>query len=98
LRSLHPSAAVLGYPRDIAWQTLRVQESFSRGWYAGPIGWVTRDRAEFAVAIRSALLTEAQRNNPSRRDLPKILVYPRNQKLNHRHNAILCLMFLAYDT
>ncbi len=31
-------------------------EPFSRGWYAAPVGWVSRDAAEFAVAIRSALV------------------------------------------
>ena len=32
-------------------------EPFNRGWYAGPIGWLGKDRAEFAVGIRSALVT-----------------------------------------
>lgn len=56
LRSLHPSAAVLGYPRPQAWKTLRAVEQFERGWYAGPVGWIGRGAAEFAVAIRSALV------------------------------------------
>ena len=55
LQALHPTAAVLGYPRQQAWELLQAFETIHRGWYAGPIGWVARDRAEFAVAIRSAL-------------------------------------------
>ena len=33
-------------------------EPFDRGWYAGPVGWISRDAAEFVVAIRSALAKE----------------------------------------
>ena len=55
LQALHPTAAVLGYPRPQAWERLRQVESLQRGWYAGPIGWIGRDQAEFCVAIRSAL-------------------------------------------
>jgi menaquinone-specific isochorismate synthase len=58
LRALHPSAAVLGYPRPEARRRLAAYEPFSRGWYAGPVGWIGRDAAEFAVAIRSALLRD----------------------------------------
>jgi len=54
LQSLHPSAAVLGFPRPAARQALKAYETFSRGWYAGPVGWISRDAAEFAVGIRSA--------------------------------------------
>ena len=32
-------------------------ESFDRGWYAGPIGWLdARGDGEFAVGLRSALV------------------------------------------
>lgn len=33
------------------------REPFDRGYYAGPFGWIGGGGAEFAVAIRSALLT-----------------------------------------
>jgi menaquinone-specific isochorismate synthase len=56
LRALHPSAAVLGYPRDLARSWLQAHESLERGWYAGPVGRMGRDSSEFAVAIRSALV------------------------------------------
>mgnify|MGYP001980438675 CR=1 FL=1 len=30
-------------------------EGFDRGWYAGPVGWISEGAAEFSVAIRSGL-------------------------------------------
>lgn len=56
LQRLHPTPAVGGAPRDRALERIREAEPFDRGWYAGPIGWMGPDRAEFAVAIRSALV------------------------------------------
>lgn len=56
VRALHPSAAVLGYPRDKAWQWLSTYEDHARGWYAGPVGWLDRNHAQFAVAIRCVLV------------------------------------------
>jgi menaquinone-specific isochorismate synthase len=57
LAHLHPTPAVGGLPRHIALASLRDLEYTSRGWYAAPLGWISRDRAEIAVAIRSALLS-----------------------------------------
>lgn len=56
LRALHPTPAVGGYPADLALNTIKHLEPFERGWYAGPVGWVGTDSAEFAVAIRSGLV------------------------------------------
>lgn len=56
LRGLHPTPAVGGVPRGEAIARIRRLEPFDRGWYTGPIGWIARDGAEFAVAIRSALV------------------------------------------
>ncbi|MBO6575356.1 MAG: isochorismate synthase [Rhodothermales bacterium] len=56
LRHLHPTPAVGGYPAPAAIRVIRRMEAFDRGWYAGPIGWVGRDEAEFAVALRCALV------------------------------------------
>jgi len=53
LQRLHPTPAVGGFPRAAAIGDIREVERFDRGWYAGPVGWIGRDRAEFAVAIRS---------------------------------------------
>jgi len=56
LYALHPTPAVGGFPKDGAVQEIEKLEHFDRGWYAGPIGWIGRDTAEFAVAIRSGLV------------------------------------------
>jgi isochorismate synthase len=54
---LHPTPAVGGEPREAALAFIRDNELLDRGWYAAPIGWFQRDRGEFAVALRSALIT-----------------------------------------
>jgi isochorismate synthase len=54
---LHPTPAVGGAPRDDALRFIRDREQMDRGWYAAPIGWVQRARGEFAVALRSALVS-----------------------------------------
>ena len=54
---LHPTPAVGGFPSAPALALIRRLETFDRGWYAGPVGWVGLDGAgEFSVAIRAALL------------------------------------------
>jgi menaquinone-specific isochorismate synthase len=54
VRALHPTPAVAGAPYADAVAALREFEPFDRGLYAGPVGIVSRDGSEFAVAIRSA--------------------------------------------
>lgn len=57
LAALHPTPAVGGLPREAALRFLSASESVERGWYAGPVGWVTTGGdAQIAVGIRSALL------------------------------------------
>ncbi|MFT4039879.1 MAG: isochorismate synthase [Thermomicrobiales bacterium] len=52
---LHPTPAVGGFPTAPALELITELESFDRGWYAGPVGWVDLNGAgEFSVAIRSA--------------------------------------------
>ncbi|HLR32116.1 MAG TPA: chorismate-binding protein, partial [Fodinibius sp.] len=59
IEQLHPTPAVGGYPRKDAMEYIRELEDFERGWYAGPVGWMTPSGSgEFAVAIRSGLLSE----------------------------------------
>ena len=54
---LHPTPAVGGSPRDAAIAAIARLESFARGLYAGPQGWVDhRGGGEFFVGIRSALV------------------------------------------
>ncbi len=57
IERLHPTAATAGLPREASLALIREHEPFSRGWYAGPIGWIDAEGGgEFAVALRSALL------------------------------------------
>lgn len=58
LDALHPTPAVGGVPTGEALAAIRTQEPFDRGWYAGPVGWIGADAAEFAVAIRSGLVQD----------------------------------------
>ncbi len=58
LQALHPSPAVGGYPTGRAVDAILAHEPFDRGWYAGPVGWIGPDAAEFAVGIRSGLVDE----------------------------------------
>jgi menaquinone-specific isochorismate synthase len=56
LEALHPTPAVGGYPKEEASMEIMALEGFDRGWYAGPVGWVGSEGAEFAVGIRSGLV------------------------------------------
>ncbi len=54
---LHPTPAVAGVAPDAACAEIRHYESFERGLYAAPLGWVDADgNSEFIVGIRSALI------------------------------------------
>lgn len=56
LRALHPTPAVCGFPRDRALALLAEAEPFSRGWYAGPVGWFDGEGdGVFVPALRSAV-------------------------------------------
>lgn len=57
MRRLHPTPAVGGMPPQLSRELIRRLEPFGRGWFGAPIGWMTRDAAEFAVGIRSALVS-----------------------------------------
>jgi len=59
LEVLHPTPAVGGVPTEAALDAIRTQEPFDRGWYAGPVGWIGADAAEFAVGIRAGLVHES---------------------------------------
>jgi len=57
LNSLHPTPAVGGHPCRSSLPIISELEHFDRGWYGGPVGWIAGDSAEFAVAIRSGLIS-----------------------------------------
>ncbi|HEX2100344.1 MAG TPA: isochorismate synthase, partial [Candidatus Synoicihabitans sp.] len=57
LARLHPTPAVGGTPREAAVAAIQQLEGFSRGLYAGALGWINaRGGGEFFVGIRSALV------------------------------------------
>ncbi|MCF7797069.1 MAG: isochorismate synthase [Lentisphaeria bacterium] len=60
LTTLHPTPALGGFPRSKALEAIRHYEDFSRGWFGGPVGWIRGNDAEFAVGIRSALITDVR--------------------------------------
>jgi menaquinone-specific isochorismate synthase len=58
---LHPTPAVAGVPAAIACNFIRQHETFERGLYAAPLGWVdSQGNSEFIVGIRSALISQNQ--------------------------------------
>jgi menaquinone-specific isochorismate synthase len=59
LKSLHPSAAVCGTPRNIAFDVIDEIEGMNRGRYAGPVGWIdARGDGELGIALRSGQVTK----------------------------------------
>jgi len=56
VKALHPTPAVGGVPTQAALDLIRSFEAFDRGWYAAPVGIISRDHVDLSVAIRSGLL------------------------------------------
>ncbi len=53
LKNLHPSAAVCGTPRNIAFDVIDEIEGMDRGRYAGPVGWIDASGdGELGIALR----------------------------------------------
>jgi menaquinone-specific isochorismate synthase len=58
LKSLHPSAAVCGTPRNIAFDVIDEIEGMNRGRYAGPVGWIDASGdGELGIALRTGQIT-----------------------------------------
>lgn len=56
-RRLHPTPAVAGTPSDAAVRHIAEAEGFSRGWYAGAVGWFdAAGDGELRVALRCGLI------------------------------------------
>lgn len=58
LFKLHPTPAVGGSPKLPALQFIQDNEPYDRGWYAGAVGYLSEQKSDFSVAIRSALLDQ----------------------------------------
>ena len=82
--ALHPTPAVCGRPRPAALAALTAAEPFDRGFYAGPFGWISGNAAEFAVAIRSALVHSPQ---PSQLVQQQSLL-PTDARPSQQHDAL----------
>lgn len=57
LNTLHPTPAISGFPQQVAADLLQKIESFDRGWYASPIGYVSEKETRIYIAIRSAFVS-----------------------------------------
>ena len=55
---IHPTPAVSGYPKKNIKFLIKRYETYFRGFYAGPVGWIGKDSSEFVVGIRSALINK----------------------------------------
>lgn len=61
LQSLHPSAAVCGTPRNVAFDIISEIEGMSRGRYAGPVGWIDAGGdGELGIALRAGQVKERE--------------------------------------
>lgn len=61
LQSLHPSAAVCGTPRNIAFDIITEVEGMNRGRYAGPVGWIDASGdGELGISLRSGQITDRE--------------------------------------
>ncbi len=59
LETVHPTPAVGGIPSPEALRFIRDLEDYDRGYFAGPIGWLsTEDTMDIAVSLRSGLLRD----------------------------------------
>ena len=58
LANLHPSAAVCGTPRNIAFDIIDEIEGMKRGRYAGPVGWIDASGdGELGIALRAGQIS-----------------------------------------
>jgi len=60
LYKLHPTPAVGGSPKLPALQFIHDNEPYTRGWYAGAVGYISEQESDFSVAIRSALVNKTR--------------------------------------
>ncbi|XAO71750.1 MAG: isochorismate synthase [Acetobacteraceae bacterium] len=60
-RLIHPTAALCGAPKDLAFRTIAALEPSGRGLFAGLVGWSdARGDGEWAVTIRSGIIKGAE--------------------------------------
>jgi anthranilate synthase component 1 len=58
LKSTFPAGTVSGAPKPMAMNIIETLEPFKRGPYAGAVGFISKDSAEFVISIRSAFVNK----------------------------------------
>jgi menaquinone-specific isochorismate synthase len=58
LRLLHPTAAIIGFPKEKALHLVKEIEKKPRSFYASALGYLSDSQSEIVVGIRSALIEE----------------------------------------
>lgn len=58
LKAIHPTAAIAGLPQQAAQKAIQNIENFDRRWYAGTLGYISPEQADFCVTIRSAFIEQ----------------------------------------
>ena len=57
VKNMHPTPAMGGTPREKALELISELETYERGWYSAPIGWMDgQGNGDFSAAIRSGLI------------------------------------------
>ncbi|MEM1859447.1 MAG: chorismate-binding protein, partial [Metallosphaera sp.] len=56
LKSMFPAGTVSGAPKPMAMNIIELLEPYKRGPYAGAVGFISRNSAEFAITIRTAMI------------------------------------------
>ncbi|MDC0036642.1 isochorismate synthase [bacterium] len=56
LECLHPTPAVAGHPTEAVLALIKQNETFNRGWYAGAVGVLGKEKTELLVGIRSCVI------------------------------------------
>ncbi|MDO4411726.1 isochorismate synthase MenF [Cutibacterium sp.] len=60
---IHPTAAVCGTPRELAYQFIEQTEVVDRGRFAGPVGWMSPDGSgQWALALRCGQFSNDNRS------------------------------------
>ncbi|MDC3171106.1 isochorismate synthase [Prochlorococcus sp. AH-716-E13] len=100
LRVLHPSPAVCGSPKKEAMNWINTLESFSRGNYASPIGWVDSEgNSEFRVAIRGARYIDQNLEFTAGSGLVKGSIYNKEiEEIQLKFKSLVKQIFLAKTT
>ena len=100
LRVLHPSPAVCGSPKKEAINWINTLESFSRGNYASPIGWVDSEgNSEFRVAIRGARYIDQNLEFTAGSGLVKGSIYNKEiEEIQLKFKSLVKQIFLSKTT